>query len=294
MHFMRCDTMYVHTHIPSSWEKDQPWTTLSTPTIKVLECLLWTDYVCNNTTGILVGWLGHFVLSLLPSNQDIEGSTEDPDKGLRNRCQLSQERQKPAQGASAVHCLKRLFPEIYFYLKLAAHQSRKRQQSYQWEQLVLVNNEAISPSREQIRGEIINDGEKLSSSYKTARKGPPLLTDLGRCRGWAFLALIKGRKDSGMIWGTQLLPDLRRSQHRQQLYLGLPWWLRRRESANAGDLGSIPGMGRSPGGGHSNHPSTLDWRIPMDRAAWWATVHGVTKSQTQLTLRGKHSTYLGH
>ena len=230
MHFMRCDTMYVHTHIPSSWEKDQPWTTLSTPTIKVLECLLWTDYVCNNTTGILVGWLGHFVLSLLPSNQDIEGSTEDPDKGLRNRCQLSQERQKPAQGASAVHCLKRLFPEIYFYLKLAAHQSRKRQQSYQWEQLVLVNNEAISPSREQIRGEIINDGEKLSSSYKTARKGPPLLSDLGRCRGWAFLALIKGRKGSGMIWGTQLLPDLRRSQHRQQLYLGLPWWLRRRES----------------------------------------------------------------
>ena len=62
-------------------------------------------------------------------------------------------------------------------------QSRKRQQSYRWEQLVLVNNEATSPSREQIRGEIINDGEKLSSSYKTAGKGPPLLNDLGGCRG---------------------------------------------------------------------------------------------------------------
>ena len=30
------------------------------------------------------------------------------------------------------------------------------------------------------------------------------------------------------------------------------------------------------------HSSTLAWRIPMDRGAWWATVHGVTKSQTQL------------
>ena len=120
--------MYVHTHVPSSWEKDQPWATLRTPTMKVLECLLWTEYVCNNTTGILVGWMDHFILSLLPSNQDIEGSTEDPEKGLRNRCQLRQGRQKPAQGASAVDCLKCLFPEIYFCLKLAAHQSRKRQQ----------------------------------------------------------------------------------------------------------------------------------------------------------------------
>ena len=34
---------------------------------------------------------------------------------------------------------------------------------------------------------------------------------------------------------------------------GLPWWLRCKESAcNAGDLGSIPGLGRAPGGGHGN------------------------------------------
>ena len=56
------------------------------------------------------------------------------------------------------------------------------------------------------------------------------------------------------------------------------------ESAcNAGDLGSIPGLGRSPGGGHG-HPllySCLE--NPMDRGAWRATVHVVTKSQTRLS-----------
>ena len=33
----------------------------------------------------------------------------------------------------------------------------------------------------------------------------------------------------------------------------------------------------------ATHSSILSWRIPMDRGAWWATVHGVTKSQTQLS-----------
>ena len=56
-----------------------------------------------------------------------------------------------------------------------------------------------------------------------------------------------------------------------------------KESAcNAGELGSVPGSWRSPGGGHGNHPSVLAWRIPMDRGAWQATVHWITKSQTWL------------
>ena len=90
-----------------------------------------------------------------------------------------------------------------------------------------------------------------------------------------------------------------------------------------GDLDSIPGLGRSPGEGHGNplqysgaslmtqtvknppamqetwvqslswkdpleegmatHFSILAWRIPMDRRAWRATVHGATKSQTWLS-----------
>ena len=50
---------------------------------------------------------------------------------------------------------------------------------------------------------------------------------------------------------------------------------------NVGDLGLIPGLGRSPGGGHG-YPLKYSWRIPMDRRAWWSTVHEVTKNQTWL------------
>ena len=90
-------------------------------------------------------------------------------------------------------------------------------------------------------------------------------------------------------------------------------------ACNAGDLGLIPGSGRSPGEG-MGYPlqyswaflvaqtvkklpamqetwvrslvwedpleegmATHFWRIPMQRGAWWATVHGVRKSQTQLS-----------
>ena len=57
-----------------------------------------------------------------------------------------------------------------------------------------------------------------------------------------------------------------------------------KESAcSVGDLGSIPGSGRSPGGGNGNPLQYSGLENPMDRGAWWATVHGVTKSQTQLS-----------
>ena len=48
----------------------------------------------------------------------------------------------------------------------------------------------------------------------------------------------------------------------------------------AGDLGSIPGLGRSPGGGHGNPPQYPCLENSMDREAWWAMVHRVTKSRT--------------
>ena len=47
--------------------------------------------------------------------------------------------------------------------------------------------------------------------------------------------------------------------------------------------GSIPRLGRSPGGGRDNSLSILAWRIPMDREAWQATAHEVAQSQTQLS-----------
>ena len=39
----------------------------------------------------------------------------------------------------------------------------------------------------------------------------------------------------------------------------------------------------------ATHPSILAWRIPMDRGAWWATVHGVTKSRTRLKRLSMHT-----
>ena len=51
-------------------------------------------------------------------------------------------------------------------------------------------------------------------------------------------------------------------------------------SANAGDLGLIPGSGRYPGGGYGNLLQYSCLENPMDRGGWRATVHRVTKNQT--------------
>ena len=53
--------------------------------------------------------------------------------------------------------------------------------------------------------------------------------------------------------------------------------------ANAGDTSSIPGSGRSTGEGNGNPLQCSCLENPMDRGAWWATIHGVTKSWTQLS-----------
>ena len=52
---------------------------------------------------------------------------------------------------------------------------------------------------------------------------------------------------------------------------------------NARDLGSVPGLGRFLEECMATYSSILAWRIPTDRGDWWATVHGVTKSQTRLS-----------
>ena len=50
--------------------------------------------------------------------------------------------------------------------------------------------------------------------------------------------------------------------------------------ADAGDVSLIPGLGRSPGEGNGNPVQDSCLGNPMDRGAWWATVHGVAESQT--------------
>ena len=63
--------------------------------------------------------------------------------------------------------------------------------------------------------------------------------------------------------------------------LGFPGGSDGKESAfSAGDLGLIPGLGRSPAGGHGNPLQYSCLGNFMARGDWWATVHGVTKNQT--------------
>ena len=56
---------------------------------------------------------------------------------------------------------------------------------------------------------------------------------------------------------------------------------------DAGDVGLIPGLGRSSRGGNGNPLQFLAWRILWTEEPGWATVHGVTKSGTQLSTHAK-------
>ena len=68
------------------------------------------------------------------------------------------------------------------------------------------------------------------------------------------------------------------------MILGFPGGSEVKASAcNAGDLGSIPGSGRCPGEGNGNPLQYSCLENPMDGGAWWATVHGVTKSRIGLS-----------
>ena len=70
------------------------------------------------------------------------------------------------------------------------------------------------------------------------------------------------------------------------ILLGLPWWLSGKESAcyvgAAEDVGSSPELGRSSGGGHGNPLKCSCLEKPMNRGAWQAMLHRVTKSRTRL------------
>ena len=56
-------------------------------------------------------------------------------------------------------------------------------------------------------------------------------------------------------------------------------------SCNAGDLGLIPGLGRSPGEGNGNPLQYSCLENLMDRGAWWATVHGVARVRHDLATK---------
>ena len=57
-----------------------------------------------------------------------------------------------------------------------------------------------------------------------------------------------------------------------------PWVVPPANVGNTRDVGSIPGLGRSPGGGSGNPPQYYFLKNPMEGGAWTATVHGLAKS----------------
>ena len=72
-------------------------------------------------------------------------------------------------------------------------------------------------------------------------------------------------------------------------------WQVKKLSANAGDIGdsgSIPELGRSPGGGDGNTLQYYCLENPMDRGTWWAIVHGVTRVGHNLVTKLPDRTYI--
>ena len=114
------------------------------------------------------------------------------------------------------------------------------------------------------------------------------------CLHWACSLWVTQRQ-AFWEWFTRELPD--RSNNDKPLSMGLwknfnsiltspgfPGGSEVKASAcNAGNPGSIPGSGRSPGEGNGNPLQYSCLENPMDRGAWWAIVHRVAKSRTRLS-----------
>ena len=120
----------------------------------------------------------------------------------------------------------------------------------------------------------------MLSGPKTGQKGS------GRCPPGGGTTDQRHLLPSGQHLSDQnnfALWHLKKNYRKIYIKFGLPLWLSSKDSTcNAGDskgMGSIPGLGRSLvlGNGNSLQYSCLE--NSMDRGAWWATVHGVTKSQ---------------
>ena len=60
-------------------------------------------------------------------------------------------------------------------------------------------------------------------------------------------------------------------------------------AGDTGNTGSIPGLGRSPGGGHGSPLQSSCVENPMDRGAWWATVHSKKLDVTEATWHHAHT-----
>ena len=103
----------------------------------------------------------------------------------------------------------------------------------------------------------------------------------------------KGIGTRDLIANIRWIIEKAREFQKNIYFIGFPGSLDGKASAyNVGDLGLIPGSGRSPGEGNGNPLQYSCLENPMDQGSWWATVHGVTESQTRLSDFSSSSTSL--
>ena len=116
--------------------------------------------------------------------------------------------------------------------------------------------------------------------------------DLKMSRWYLFsfkiVIIVKTDKKSCFLFFYYVIKEYTTFPSRpRQCHRGLDQWFSSKEFiCNAGDsedMASVPGLGRSPGGVHGNPLQYSCLENPMDRGAQWATVHSVSKCQTQLS-----------
>ena len=108
-------------------------------------------------------------------------------------------------------------------------------------------------------------------------------------------AHISGESPSCWVTAEEVPPPPRIcTQLRQKIEFYILYMAQviKKSTCNAGDLGSIPGSGRSPREGNGNPLQYSCLKNPMDREAWWATVHGVAKNRTQLKRLSPPTMYM--
>ena len=120
---------------------------------------------------------------------------------------------------------------------------------------------------------------KTSLVTQTVKRLPTIRETRVQSLGWEDL-LEKGMATHSSILASPA-PHTKKGL---KVILGFPGGSEVKASAcNAGDPGSIPGSGRSPGEGNGNPLQYSCLENPMDRGAWWATVHGFAEIRIQLS-----------